>query len=97
MSLVTSGTYQRYYTVDGVNYHHIIHPDLLKPWDRYSSISILSADSGTADALATAVFNMELDDGMKLIESQDGVEAMWIEADGTEHYSSGFKSYMLKD
>ncbi len=97
MSLVTSGTYQRYYTVDGVNYHHIIHPDLLKPWDRYSSISILSADSGTADALATAVFNMELDDGKKLIESQDGVEAMWIEADGTEHYSSGFKSYMLKD
>lgn len=97
MSLVTSGTYQRYYTVDGVNYHHIIHPDLLKPWDRYSSISILSADSGTADALATAVFNMELDDGMKLIESQDGVEAMWIEADGTEYYSSGFKSYMLKD
>ena len=83
--------------MDGVNYHHIIHPDLLKPWDRYSSISILSADSGTADALATAVFNMELDDGMKLIESQDGVEAMWIEADGTEHYSSGFKSYMLKD
>lgn len=97
MSLVTSGTYQRYYTVDGVNYHHIIHPDLLKPWDRYSSVSILSADSGTADALATAVFNMELEDGKKLIESQDGVEAMWIEADGTEHYSSGFKSYMLKD
>ena len=40
---------------------------------------------------------MELEDGMKLIESQDGVEAMWIEADGTEHYSSGFKDYMLKD
>ena len=97
MSLVTSGTYQRYYTVDGVNYHHIIHPELLKPWDRYSSVSILSADSGMADALATAVFNMELEDGKKLIESQDGVEAMWIEADGTEHYSSGFRNDMLND
>lgn len=97
MSLVTSGTYQRYYTVDGVNYHHIIHPKLLKPWDRYSSVSILSADSGMADALATAVFNMELEDGKKLIESQDGVEAMWIEADGTEHYSSGFQNDMLND
>lgn len=97
MSLVTSGTYQRYYTVDGVNYHHIIHPELLKPWNRYSSISILSRDSGIADALATAVFNMELKDGMELIESQDGVEAMWMEADGTEHYSSGFHDYMMKE
>lgn len=45
-TLVTSGTYQRYYTVDGKQYHHIIHPELLMPWDRYTAVSILCGDSG---------------------------------------------------
>ena len=95
-SLVTSGTYQRYYTVDGVQYHHIIHPGSLKPWNEYVAVSVICQDSGLADALATAVFNMELEDGMELVESLDDVEVMWIEPDGTEHYSSGFERYLLK-
>lgn len=94
MSLVTSGTYQRYYTVDGKTYHHIIHPDLLMPWDEYASVSILCRDSGMADCLSTAVFNMEFEDGKELIESMDNVEAMWIFQDGSEEYSSGFQAYM---
>ena len=92
-SLVTSGTYQRYYEVGGVRYHHIIHPDLLMPWDRYASVTILCEDSGLADGLSTAVFNMEISDGLELIESLDGVEALWIYPDGTEERSSGFAAY----
>lgn len=97
MSLVTSGTYQRYYTVDGKRYHHIIHPDLLMPWDNYVSVSILCRDSGRADALATAVFNMEFEEGRALIDSLDGVEAMWVEPDGTEFFSAGFQDYAVSD
>ncbi len=97
MSLVTSGSYQRYYTVDGKTYHHIIHPELLMPWDEYDSVSILCRDSGLADCLSTAVFNMEFEDGRALIESMDQVEAMWIFKDGREEYSSGFKKYMEEE
>ena len=89
-SLVTSGAYQRYYTVDGVQYHHIIHPDLLMPWNEYESVSILCHDSGVADALSTAVFNMSLEDGMDMIENIDQAEAMWILPDKSEYYTSGF-------
>lgn len=96
MSLVTSGSYQRYYTVDGVRYHHIINPSILMPWNEYDSVSILCKDSGMADALSTAVFNMEQEDGLKLIESLDGVEAMWLYPDGTEKYSSGFEEFIKK-
>lgn len=94
MSLVTSGTYQRYYTVNGVSYHHIINPDLLIPWNEYASVSIVCKDSGMADCLSTAVFNMELEEGKKLVESLDGVEALWIHPDGSEDYSSGFAAYL---
>ena len=92
--LVTSGTYQRYYEVDGVRYHHIINPDILMPWNTYDSVSILCDDSGRADALSTAVFNMEPEEGMAFVEAQDGVEALWVFPDGSERMSSGFGAHM---
>lgn len=94
MSLVTSGSYQRYYTVEGRRYHHIVNPDYLMPWEEYDSVSILCSDSGMADALSTAVFNMSLEEGQALIDSLDGVEALWIYPDGNEVYSSGFQAYL---
>ncbi|MGM9681924.1 MAG: FAD:protein FMN transferase [Eubacteriales bacterium] len=92
--LVTSGSYERYYLVDGIRYHHIIHPDTLMPEDTFLSVSVLSADSGLADALSTALFNMDADAGRSLVDSLDGVEACWILPDGRILYSSGFDGYI---
>ncbi len=92
--LVTSGTYQRYYEVDGVRYHHIINPDTLMPWNIYDSVSILCSDSARADALSTAVFNMDPAEGLAFVEAQDGVEALWVFPDGSEQLSSGFAASM---
>ncbi len=97
MSLVTSGTYQRFYQVEGKRYHHIINPDTLTPWDRYESVSILCEDSGLADALSTAVFNMEPEEGKALVESLEGVEALWLYPDGTELSTSGFFDYLAEE
>ena len=93
LSLVTSGSYQRYYVVDGVRYHHIIDPDTLMPGNRYLSVSILASHSGMADGLSTAIFNMPYETGLALIETIEGVEAMWVLTDGTIYTSSGFASY----
>ena len=94
MSLVTSGTYQRFYTVDGVRYHHIINPDTLMPWNEYQAVTILCRDSAMADALSTAVFNMSLEQGQALIESMEDTEAIWVMPDGKEIMSSGFDAYL---
>jgi len=96
LSLVSSGDYERYYTVDGKRYHHIIDPDTLMPAEYFTAVSIICEDSGLADALSTTVFSMSLEDGKKLIESLPGVEAMWVEKDGEIVYSSGFESYIKK-
>lgn len=94
MSLVTSGTYQRFYTVDGERYHHIINPDTLMPWNEYQAVTILCRDSAMADALSTAVFNMPLEQGQALIESMEDTEAIWVMPDGKEVTSSGFNAYL---
>lgn len=93
-ALVTSGTYQRYYEVDGVRYHHIIDQETLMPRHEFLSVSILSPDGAEADALSTAVFNMPLEEGLALVESSEDTEAFWVCADGQEVFSSGFKKYV---
>lgn len=95
-ALVTSGTYQRYYYVDNVKYHHIIDPETLMPKNTFDSVSIITPDSGVADALSTACFNLSLDAGQALIASLDNTEAMWVLADGTQVYSEGFLDYLYE-
>ncbi|MBO5790382.1 MAG: FAD:protein FMN transferase, partial [Clostridia bacterium] len=69
-SLVTSGSYQRYYTVNGQTYHHIIDPATRFPADRgYVSVSVYCTSSALADALSTALFILEQEAGLALIES----------------------------
>lgn len=93
MSLVTSGSYQRFYVVDGKNYHHIIDPKTLYPAEYFLSVSVLCRDSGYADALSTALFTMPYEEGKTLVEKLDGVEAMWVMPNGEQRYSSGFRNY----
>ncbi len=92
-SLVTSGSYQRYYEVDGVQYHHIIDPATLMPGTNYRSVSVLTQDSGLGDAFSTALFLMSYEEGAALVAKTEGVEAMWVMPDGEQRYSDGFKAY----
>lgn len=94
LSVISSGIYERYYTVNGAQYHHIIDPATLMPSVYYAQVTILCRDSGLGDALSTAVFNMPLDKGHSYIESLDNVEAAWVMKDGSIEYSSGFMNYV---
>jgi thiamine biosynthesis lipoprotein len=95
LSLVSSGDYERYYTVDGKRYHHIIDPVTLMPTEYFTAVSIVTEDSGLADALSTAIFNLSYKDGLKLIEALPDTEALWVYRDGTKKYSSGFEALLL--
>lgn len=95
-SVVTSGTYERFYTVDGVRYHHIIDPGTLMPSVLYDSVTVISSDSALADALTTGLFCMPMEDGMALIEQLPDTEALWVLADGTQQMSGGFSAFLTK-
>lgn len=88
--VITSGDYQRYYTVNGVRYNHIIDPDTLMSADKHASVTVISSDGALADALSTALFIMDTDEGRALIDSIDDAEALWIAKDGGITRTDGF-------
>ncbi len=97
ISCVTSGSYERYYTVEGKRYHHIIDPSTLYPSNYFASVSVLCKDSGLADALSTSLFCMSYEEGMSLISSIENVEALWIYEDGSMKMTEGVKKIIISD
>ena len=89
-SVVTSGDYQRYFVVDGKMYHHIIDPATLYPGKLWRSVTIVCGDSGLADALSTALFLLDYEQGLALLEQCDA-EAFWIDQENGRYYSPGFQ------
>lgn len=85
MAAVTSGDYERSYVAkDGKTYSHIIDPDTTYPADKYRSVTIITKDAGAADCLSTALFCLDYEDGLKVIERykkdhQDAfLEVIWV-------------------
>ena len=84
-SIVTSGSYQRYYLVGGKRYHHIIDPDTLMPSVGLLSVSIICQNSADGDGLSTALFCMSIEEGLALVNSIDGIEALWVDQNGNTY------------
>lgn len=96
-STVTSGIYERGFDLDGVRYHHLLSAETGWPvQNELASVTIFSESSMEGDALSTAAFVLGTDEGMKLINSLEGVEAVFIARDRTVSYSSGAEAYMVK-
>ena len=95
-SVVSSGTYERYfYSDDGTFYHHILNPKTGYPYEtQLCDVTILSHESTVGDCLSTTCFVLGADKGMELIESRDGIEAIFMLNDGSKLYSSGAKQYI---
>lgn len=93
-SVVASGDYERFYMVGDKVLHHLIDPDTLMPGDYFRAVTVVTEDSGEADFLSTTVFLIPYDEGRKLVESMDGVEALWVLKDGTIEATDGMKKIM---
>lgn len=91
-SVLTSGDYERFFVQDGVRYTHIIDPRTGYPVRGLTSATIVTEEAALADAIATAVMVLGKDEGMKLINSWDGVEGMLITEDEEILISNGLQS-----
>jgi len=97
-SVVTSGIYERGFTVDGVVYHHILDPDT--GWsvqNELAGVSIVTEEACTADALSTTVFAMGLEEGTEFIEGLEGVDAIFVTREGNVSWTSGLNNSFRLD
>ena len=91
-AISTSGDYERYFIADdGKRVHHIIDPQTGRSAGASWSATVIGPDAMTTDALSTTIFIMGADDGLALIESLEGFDAIVIDSGGKVHYSSGFQ------
>ena len=92
LSVVTSGVYERCFTVDGTLYHHILDTATGYPVENdLLSVTIVSGASVDGDALSTACFALGREAGTALIESRENVEAIFITDDFAVHITSGLE------
>lgn len=94
-TVATSGDYEQYFEINGVRYHHILDPKTGYPSRGLQSVTIINKSNTFADGLATAVFVMGKEKGMKIIESLNDTEAMIINSEGEIFYSSGFEKFLI--
>lgn len=89
-TVVSSGIYERYITVDDKLYHHILNPSTGYPYENnLLGVTIICQDSVDGDGLSTTCFALGLEEGMKLIESLPNTECIFITEDYEFHCSSG--------
>lgn len=90
-AIVTSGDYERYFERDGRRYHHIFDPRSGQPASGCQSVSVVAPSAALADALATAVFVLGPEAGMRLLEQRSEAEGLIVAANGEAIVSSGLK------
>ena len=96
-SVVTSGVYERYLSVDNTIYHHVLDPDTGYPASTdLMSATIISDSSLEGDALSTICLLYGLDGAKQLINKTPGAEAIFITWDNKLHYTGGATNYIRK-
>ncbi len=95
--LCTSGHYRRFVTVQGIRRSHIIDPRSGQPADAVPSVTVIAPDAMSADAWATSLSVLSIDEGLRLVEADGKAAAMWLT--GSEEHpemvvSPRFKAYL---
>jgi thiamine biosynthesis lipoprotein len=92
MAVSTSGDYERYFTIEGRRFSHIIDPRTGFPVDSVPSVTVLAESATDADALSTAISVMGKSEGIRVIKSFDraGVMVVTSERNNLSIYKDDF-------
>jgi len=90
----TAGDAERFVTIDGHRYSHIINPATGLGVEDRACVTVVAADGATADALETTVYILGPERGLELVDRTPGAAAIFfrLTKDGIKSFeSSRFK------
>lgn len=97
-AVVTSGSYQRYFTQDGKTYGHIIDTKTGFPADNdLLSVTIVAEEGKLCDVLSTALFVMGREQAEQFWQKNGGFEMILIEKSGEIYVTAGIAENFTSD
>lgn len=82
-SLSTSGSYEKFFWLNGRVYCHILNPHTGTPVEGMLQTSVIARDGTTTDALSTSMFVMGPQAGKALLSTFPGTAGFWITGETT--------------
>ena len=92
-SVATSGHSQRGFRIQGAWYSHIFDPRAGQPVRRVVAATVIAERAADANALATTLNVLPVEDGLRLAASLAGVECLLVTAEGQVRKSVGWHRY----
>lgn len=89
VAVSTSGDYERYFDDGDERCHHLIDPRTGRSPRSVHSVTVIAPDGLTSEALSKTVFVLGAEQGMRIVESIPGADAVVVDAAGRLHYSAG--------
>lgn len=97
LSIVSSGSYERYIVCDGISYHHILDPSTgYSVRSGLCGVTVICASSAQADALSTICFILGEEGALELIDSMEDVWCILIRDDMSLAFSDGAEDFVAK-
>jgi thiamine biosynthesis lipoprotein ApbE len=90
-AVASSGGYQRYYTIGGRRYSHVLDPRTGHAAAGVAGATVVAGDAVTANAVATTLCVLPPDDGLRLVARVPGAECLIVASDGTQYRSPGLR------
>lgn len=91
-AIATSGGYQRFVEIDGRRYSHIINPRTGRPVDHSTSVSVIANTAAAADAAATALSVMTVEEALRWCNAREGFACLIVDSTGKVYRSRDWPS-----